>query len=125
MADLRKYMPGDFYGDTPANKMVQLMAKIGHNDELQLDVGFITNLNPMEIKLQDGLLLDEEDFSLPERLTKHYEWHNGTRVAVDPKLKIGDALIGIMDEVWPRYMVVDRISKSEAEEWIEPEGSIE
>jgi len=119
-SDIRKYTPGDFYGHSPAIKMVELITRIGYNQELQLDIGHITNISPMEITLVDGLLLEEDDFTLPERLTKHYEWHNGIKVAVDPRIMVDDAVIGIMDEHKGNYMIVDRIKKSEADEWIEP-----
>lgn len=122
----RQYFPGENEGDV-YSRMVQVIRQLGYNEELRLDVGVITKLNPMEITIVGGggIVLEEDDFTLPERLTKHYEYHNGNLVEVDPRLKVGDCVIGISDEYDFRYMIVDRIKKAEADEWIEPEGSIE
>lgn len=120
----KKYFPGEFEGSA-ASKMVQVIRQLGFNEELRIDVGVITKLNPMEITFYDGIWFEEDEFTLPERLTKHYEYHNGVKVAVDPHLMVGDWLIGLYDDQDMRYAVIDRIKKSEANEWIEPEGSIE
>lgn len=119
----RQYFPGENEGDV-YSRMVQVIRQLGFNEDLRLDVGVITKLNPMEITIVGGggIVFEEEDFTLPERLTKHYEYHNGNRVEVDPRLKVGDCVIGISDEHDFRYMIVDRIKKSEADEWIEGES---
>lgn len=119
----KKYFPGENEGDV-YSRMVQVIRQLGYNEELSIDVGVITKLNPMEITFSDGTWFEEDDFTLPERLTKHIEYHNGVKVTVDPRLTEGDWLIGLYDDQDMRYAVIDRIKKSEADEWIEPEGSV-
>lgn len=113
-ADKRSYFPGEKEGSLAA-RMVQLIREYGFNQELKVDEGVITKINPIEVTLADGLVLEDEDFfTLPERLKVHTEWHNGLPVTVDPRLSVGDCVIGIMDEFTGNYMIVDRI-KSEAD----------
>lgn len=113
-ADKRSYFPGEREGSA-ASRFVQLIREYGHNQELQVDEAVITKINPIQVTLADGLVLEDEDFIiLPERLKVHTEWHNGIAVTVDPRLSVGDCVVGIMDESTGDYMVVDRI-KSEAD----------
>lgn len=58
---------------SPESKMIQLIRKIGHNQDMEMEVATVTSPFPnLTVRLgKDGIELDESDLIINEHLTTH------------------------------------------------------
>lgn len=82
---------------SPASRMIQLMQKHGHNRDVTIELGTVTQAMPdLAILMEsDGLTLDREDLIV-------------SQTANDAGLAVGDQVIVIGDDNTQIYFVIDK-----------------
>jgi len=104
----KKYFPGELEGDG-FSKLTQVIAQVGYNCELRVEVGEVTKASPsLEITLSDGLTLEADDLTLAQHITNYTLKINGNDAVIDNALKVGERVILISDDDTDEYFVMDR-----------------
>ena len=53
-----------------AARFVQLMRQHGYNKDIEIQLGKVTKISPIEISLESGIALEEDDLIIAEGLSK-------------------------------------------------------
>lgn len=101
------------------SKLRQAITKIGFNDYDRYELGTITSISPITVRLDNSpLILDAADLVIAEQLTEHrrYVLINGgepVEMVVDSPLKAGDRVILVSTNSGQSYVMIDRTITNE------------
>lgn len=96
------------------SQLREVIGKLGHNRELFVEQGVVTSESPLQIELDEEVVIDADEIIIAEHLTKHTRqaYLNGsaqlTSIAFDDELSLGDRVIVLADDDTDEYFVIDR-----------------
>lgn len=96
---------------TGATQIAQLMKALGHNRDVEVEIGTVVSKPPeLEIELESAdLSLDKDDLIVCQSLTEHTKKvKGGAPITFDNQLEEGDRVVLLAYEEAQIYIVVDK-----------------
>lgn len=95
-------------------RLADAIRRTGYNREMFIEQGIVISEFPLQIELDDEIVIDAEDLIIAEHLTAHTRTarlNNSstlTEIHFDGALEVGDRVIIIADDDTDEYFVVDK-----------------